>query len=370
VRVTQKSGNANFTIEAKFDSIPRQQYQFQGILVNQDASNYLRFQFGSTGSVLVVNSDAIAASLSISEPSANISATTPSLWMRVQRAGDTWTQSWSPDGKTWSTVGSFTQHLTVTSVGPFAGNYSSTPGSAPGLTCAIDYFNNITPATAGPFVSDNFTFNIVPPAGTGLNTNIWKMVAPAGGTYKMSGTQLLLTAPAGSNHDPSYNGANNSVRVIQTTGNADFTIESKFDSIPNSQYQFEGLLVGQDAGNYLRFQFGSTGSILVVGASTITSAVETSVFTPVITLPTGTKSLWMRVSKSGNTWTQTWSADGKTYNNVGSFTQPLTVTSVGPFVGNYNNTASASPAFTSVIDYVINTTPVTLGPPASDNFNQ
>jgi regulation of enolase protein 1 (concanavalin A-like superfamily) len=369
VRVVQKTGNANFTIEVKFDSIPKQQYQFEGVLVNQDASNYLRFQFGSSGSVMVANADIISAGTGTGAISANISATTASLWMRVQRAGNTWTQSWSGDGKTYNTVGSFTQTLNVSSVGPFAGNYNDTASAAPGFACTVDYFNNITPAAPGPFVSDNFNVSPVPSTG-GLNTNIWNLVAPAGGSYKMNGTELLLTAPGGSNHDPSFNGANNSVRVMQTTGNADFTIESKFDSIPNSLYEFEGLLVGQDAGNYLRFQFGSNGSILVVGASVITSAVENSVFTPVITLPTGTKSLWMRITKSGSTWTETWSADGKNYNTVGSFTQPLTVTSIGPFVGNYNNTATASPAFVSAIDYVINTTAAMPGPPVSDGFNQ
>ena len=51
----QTIANADFTVAVKFDSIPTQQYQFEGILVEQDNANYLRFQFGSTASTLVRN---------------------------------------------------------------------------------------------------------------------------------------------------------------------------------------------------------------------------------------------------------------------------------------------------------------------------
>jgi hypothetical protein len=59
VRVVQLISNADFNVEVKFDSIPTLQYQFQGILVEQDSANYLRLQLGSTGSSLVVSADKI-----------------------------------------------------------------------------------------------------------------------------------------------------------------------------------------------------------------------------------------------------------------------------------------------------------------------
>ncbi|HSR06745.1 MAG TPA: hypothetical protein VLM42_06315, partial [Bryobacteraceae bacterium] len=48
---------------------------------------------------------------------------------------------------------------------------------------------------AGAPVSDDFN-------GASLNTSLWT-TALSGGSTSMSGTQLTLTAPAGSNHDPS-----------------------------------------------------------------------------------------------------------------------------------------------------------------------
>jgi hypothetical protein len=103
----------------------------------------------------------------------------------------------------------------------------------------------------------------------------------------MTGTQPKLNVPAGSNHDPAFGGTDNSVRVVQSIANTDFTGTVKFDSIPNQFYEFEGIVVNQDAANYLRFQFGSTASTLYVTASVILAHKETSEFSIPITLPSG-----------------------------------------------------------------------------------
>jgi regulation of enolase protein 1 (concanavalin A-like superfamily) len=163
-----------------------------------------------------------------------------------------------------------------------------------------------------------------------------------------------LTAPAGSNHDPGYGGVDNATRVMQKIGSGDFTAEVKFNSIPRSQYQFEGIMVDQDAANYLRFHIGSTGSVLVVGAGKMIAHNETDLQESVISVPNGS-SIWMRIQKAGNTWTQSWSADGSTYRTVGSFTHALTPSVIGPMSGNYNNNPGASPGFIAAVDYFFNT---------------
>jgi hypothetical protein len=235
--------------------------------------------------------------------------------------------------------------LSLADLGPFVGNYNS--ASSPAFTAAIDYFSNgVATASSGP-VSDNFD-------ATTLNTALWTFVNPVGnGSFSLNGSELLLTAPAGTNHDPAFGGADNAVRVVQAVGNGDFTVDVKFDSIPTQRYQFEGMLVEQDSANYLRFQFGSAGSALLVGASTILSHNETGVLSTTISPPAGTTSLWLRIQKSGSTWTELWSTNGSTFNSVGSFTQALSLADLGPFVGNYNS--SGAPATTASIDYFFNT---------------
>jgi uncharacterized repeat protein (TIGR01451 family) len=588
VRVIQNISSADFTVTVKFDSIPTAAYQFEGILVEQDPANYLRFQFGSTGASLVANASKILSHTETGLVSSTISGGATSLWLRVQKAGTTWTMFWSANGSAFNTVGSFTQTLTPADIGLFVGNYNA--ASAPAFTASIDSFINgsapdltITKTHTGNFtqgqtaatytltannigtvptsgtvtvtdtlptgltasaiagsgwtctvatlsctrsdalaagasypaitltvnvasnavssvtntatvsgggetntsndsVSDPTTIN--PPstpdltitkthtgnftlgqtgatytltaknsgtaptsgtvtvtdtlptgltataiAGTGwnctvatlsctrsdalatgasypaitltvnvasnaassvtntttvsgggetntsndsasdltgivsaagppvsddfnnttLNTNLWTFVNPVGnGSFSMTGTNLRLTAPAGSNHDPSFGGANNSVRVTQNISSADFTVTVKFDSIPTAAYQFQGILVEQDSANYLRFQFGSTGAILVANASQIVSHTETGLVSSTLSLPGGTTSLWLRVQKASTTWTLSWSANGSAFNTVGSFTQTLSPIDIGPFVGNYN--AASAPAFTASID--------------------
>jgi len=178
----------------------------------------------------------------------------------------------------------------------------------------------VIPPGNGPPVSDSFNSGA-------LNTSLWTLVG--NGSYSLNGSDLLLTAPGGSNHDPSFGGADNAVRVLQGINSSDFTVDVKFDSIPTAQYQFEGILVDQDATNYLRFQFGSTGSSLVVDASKVLARTETAVLSSTISLPPGTTHLWIRVQKSGSTWTEFWSADGSTFNTVGSFVQTLAIVDIG-----------------------------------------
>jgi hypothetical protein len=235
---------------------------------------------------------------------------------------------------------------------------------------AGNQFGTETTSSAIPVVIQNSGPPPPPPPAGSLNTNLWRFLNPVGnGTYATNGSALFLTAPAGSNHDPAFGGANNSVRVVQTVGNNDFLLELKFDSIPTLQYQFEGLIVEQDPTNYLRFQFASAGNSLVVNASQVVSNVETPLIGGVVSIPNSTTSLWMRVQKSGSTWTYTWSPNGLTYNNVGSFVLPLTLSNLGPFVGNYNSPPTAAPAFTARLDYFINKIPPPPGPPVSDTFN-
>jgi hypothetical protein len=204
------------------------------------------------------------------------------------------------------------------------------------------------PSSSGVPVGDNFN-------SSSLNTGLWAAVDPVGnGSYSMPGSQLRLSVPGGSNHDPTFGGVNNSVRVVQAVGSVDFGVEVKFDSVPTQQYQFQGLLVEQDTSNYLRFQMGSTGSALVINASKIVSRAETTAVGGVVPVPNGTSSFWIRVQKSGNNWIYSWSTNGSTYSTVGTFTQAMTVSRIGPFVGNYNPNAAVAPGFSALVDYFAN----------------
>jgi regulation of enolase protein 1 (concanavalin A-like superfamily) len=227
---------------------------------------------------------------------------------------------------------------------PFS-NQTSFPGCN-GQTAPAPSPSAVPQGTAGP-VSDGFN-------AQSLDTNLWTFVDPAGGSsYAANGGQLTLTVPQGSNHDPAF-GGNNSARVMQPVGTGDFTIEVRFDSIPTLQYQFEGVIIQQDANNYLRFNFGAAFGNLYATASSIVSGAEVSQGISAITLPGGTQSLWMRITRAGSHWTETFSTGGD-YSTAASFNAALTPTLVGPFTGNYSGNAATAPGFSAVIDYFSNT---------------
>src|SRR5262249_1406013 len=146
-------------------------------------------------------------------------------------------------------------------------------------------------------VSDDFNTS-------SLNTGLWTLVNPVGnGSLSMTGTQLKLTIPAGSNHDPAFGGVNNSMRVVQSVAHSDFVVTAKFDSIPTAsqQYVFEGILAEQDASHYIFFQIAATGSSLVVDSNVVIAGVETGKPNAVIS---ASGAIWLRVQRTGNTWTE------------------------------------------------------------------
>ena len=454
VRMVQQVSDVDFTVETAFNSVPSSAYQMEGILVQQDTRNYIRFETSSNGSSKHVSASTIVNGAVTTRIDTVVTITGSSVWLRVQRASGTWKLLWSSDGVVFNQAGSFTQAYAVSAIGPYAGNWAAVASATPAFTASVDYFfNTASPIvaedgvdTAAPTVtvlnpstgqvlsgtvsvsasaSDNvgvagvqFLLNgtaigaelttapytlswpcnavangsynltalardaagnrttssaiavtvnnplpapvntvVVPVSddfhATALNSTLWSFLNPAGGTYTMNGTNLLLTAPGGARHDPSDGGVNNSVRVIQKISDTDFSVEAAFNSLPTAAYQMEGILVQQDARNFIRFEVSSNGSAKHVSASTILNGVMTARIDNIITV-TGS-SVWIRVQRAGTSWKLLWSGDGSVYTQAGTFTQACTVSAVGPYSGNYGAVAANTPAFTASVDYFFNT---------------
>jgi len=213
-------------------------------------------------------------------------------------------------------------------------------------------------------VSDDFN--------TSTLNSIWTFVNPLGdGSYQMTGTNLQLNVPAGQAHDLWTTG-DNAVRVMQTISNSDFQVEAKFNSTVNQGYQMQGIVVEQDNNNFARFEILYTGSAMHVFAATIIGAsANIWIDTPIsISAP-----MWVKVQRTGNTWTESWSTDGNTFTVAGSFQQALTVARIGPFAANSTITSSPPPAFTGLVDYFYNTASagvpdLTITKSHSGNFTQ
>jgi hypothetical protein len=114
-----------------------------------------------------------------------------------------------------------------------------------------------TPAAylqGGAPVSDNFD-------SPSLNTKVWTFVNPLGdGVLTMNGSAATLNVPYGRVHDDWTNG-NNTIRLMQNISNSNFQVKVRFQSDVELGNQDEGILVQQDAGDFLRLTSFATAAL-------------------------------------------------------------------------------------------------------------
>ncbi len=153
-RVMQAAPNSDLEVEARFDASMAAGYQIQGILVQQDATNFLRFDFVRDPA----NTRFFAASFVDDAPTVRADlglAQAAPFYLRVKRVGDQWTGSYSSNGTTWTQGVTFSHALTVTAVGPFAGNAGS---PAPAFNGLVNYFfNTASPAVPAKIIAGALT---------------------------------------------------------------------------------------------------------------------------------------------------------------------------------------------------------------------
>ena len=186
------------------------------------------------------------------------------------------------------------------------------------------------------FISDDFSGAIV-----GAD---WRFEGPDGSavTIQEGGEGFLrLTVPSGA-HDPWQ--SNNALRYMQDIADTDFGIEAKFLSTPSARTQMQGILIEQDANNWLRFDVSYNGSGRVFAAETI-NGKSTAKINASINLA---QAAFLRVERDGDTYTFLTSANGSDWKVAGSFVSAIAVTSAGTFAG----TAHSANGFVADVDYV------------------
>jgi hypothetical protein len=187
-----------------------------------------------------------------------------------------------------------------------------------------------------------------------LNTALWRVSTPVGGSVAVSNGELVLTVPGGSNHDASIP-ALDAVQVIQQISNVNFDVAVKIDSaLLAHPYYGQGLMVEGDAKDYIRFEV-SAGSTVNLGVSTITGGVESPKLqtSPFSSYPVPT---YLRLTRVGNNYTAYWGSDGVNWNQLGTFADGLVVTGLAPYAWNYAGTPSQAPALTATFDWFHNLT--------------
>ena len=140
IRVVQRGANEDFLVKAKFLTNPMNRFQMQGIIIEQDPENWLRFDVHFDGSNTKIFGAATANGRSVKKFNKAIAAEN-AVYLRAIRSGDAWTFDYSDDdGVSWSTAGSYVASLTVTAVGVFAGATSE----ARGFEAQVDLFEYLS----------------------------------------------------------------------------------------------------------------------------------------------------------------------------------------------------------------------------------
>jgi len=202
-RMVQNANNTDFEVEVKWNSVidgSSVAYKLQGIVVEQDPNDLIRFDFTSNPSGVRIfaaafNNGFIRDSIRVKVDSAATGAqNTQPLYLRVKREGNVWTLWYSVNGTTWLVATKFHHAMTVTKVGVFAGNAGS---SALAHTGIVDYFRtdgvtvNLKAYLQGPYVAAFDTM------ATSLGASIPKKHPYGGAPWNYTGTDSVLAVPAG-----------------------------------------------------------------------------------------------------------------------------------------------------------------------------
>ena len=436
----QDAADEDFQIETRFLSTPQGSYQIQGILIEQDAQNWMRFDTYSSGNTLyayigrTVNGQT-SKMIEVAIPG----GTAP--YLRVTRTGDSWTFEYSTNGTTWTTAGTVTHAMTVDAAGLFSGNL----GQSNGFEARVDYFDVShdpildedgtpvePPANQAPvavddtfstgsdttldFSEDQLLSNDSDPDGDALSVtdvgqpangtvtdnengdwtytpnpgfsgsdsfeytvsdgvdsenatvtvivtdpaenpmtsddfasgalgSTWRYEGPAQGTVgfgsNATDAYLTLATPDGTFDAWQTNGT---ARIMQDAVDEDFQIETRFLSTPQGSYQMQGILVEQDAQNWMRFDTYSAGNTLYAYIGRTVNGQTSRLLE--VAIPGGTAP-YVRVTRDGDNWTFEYSTDGNTWISAGTVTHALTVDSVGLFSGNLGQ----SNGFEARVDY-------------------
>lgn len=205
---------------------------------------------------------------------------------------------------------------------------------------------NFVPASVISPKSDDFN-------ACSLNTDLWTFVDPVGdSSYTITGKEVKLSVPAGVEHDV-WDRGNLSARIMQATENASFDVVAKFDSVVNQRYQIQGILIEQDATNFLRFDTHYDGQGVRLFIASINDGVPTAITSTPIFVPTTPP--YLRVTRVDNQWTYSYSQNGTGWISVASFNRPLAVAKSGVFASNQGSNGTPAPEFTAIVDYFFNT---------------
>lgn len=181
----------------------------------------------------------------------------------------------------------------------------------------------------------------------------WTYSEPGGSaaTYTVNSEvsgKLRFTSTT-SNHDCwAPDDQQNCLMLLQTPPSGDFQMETKIDTTPVDTDQAPGITAWQDTTNYLRFEYELDGGLNFRAHKVIADVGSPNVITA---CAAPSAPVYLRVTRSANTWTYAYSTDGFSFTTCGSFSQALTLGGAGSGIGPTYNAATGADAISVDFDY-------------------
>ncbi|RPJ57401.1 MAG: hypothetical protein EHM12_09220, partial [Dehalococcoidia bacterium] len=138
-RLVQNTGDIDFDVQVKFTSSVLLKYQMQGLLVEEGAGNFLRFDVFSDGIATRIFGVNFIGNRPYTLVNEVTTATAP-YFLRIKRNANQWELLFSSDGVSWALKKAFSRSMVAKSVGFYGANAGST--NVPAFTAVADYFFN------------------------------------------------------------------------------------------------------------------------------------------------------------------------------------------------------------------------------------
>ena len=253
----------------------------------------------------------------------------PSSWLELTRTGNTFTAYDSPDGSTWTEVGSVTLSMSSTAtVGLFVNSHN------PNLLGTATFANvSVTPSDGGPLPSPWTSTDVGGPQVAGESTY-------ANGVYTVNGSGSDIWGSADQFQYADQPLVGDGTIVAQVTSQtatdpwAKAGIMIKQSAAAGAPY----VLVANTPGNGVHMQYGFDSD----------DAGSNYLFPTAFPQIEGPES-WLELTRTGNTFTAYDSPDGSTWTEVGSVTLSMSSTAtVGLFVNSHNPNLLGTATFANV----------------------
>ncbi len=341
----------DWVIETKIDTATiNGGYKQGGLLAYQDGDNYVKFDAISDADSPRINRlelrSEVGGQIQNPQPAdPQIAAGVTEIWLRLTKAGSTYSGEYSLDGTAWTAVAGTTPNPMAD---PDFGLFAIAPqAQGNGTLVPFEYFTLDGPDPSGcGCVASGDEFD-----GASLDEGRWNsIVREDDSLYTLEDGALKVTTVAGDIYTAGSPGDTRNF-FLQTPDHAgaDWTIETKVSGSISGGYEQGGLLVYQDDANYIKFDLISDDGTTAVNRIELRSEENEVIQNPqpeLTPLPAGTNAAWLRLTKAGDQYTGSYSFDGTTWTQLGTVQNDMVAPRFGLFTLGVN-----SPGGEVVFDY-------------------